>query len=367
MSRAKATVRQLAAEAGASPEDAMASLKSAGISVTHPHDAVPRGRLAGARAALGLIRQIPDLRSVSYLALRAGMPEDDARSRLLNVGVLAKRHLKRVAPGRMRHAEDALGLIRPTETVPEQQPTAPAPTAAREDQTAKPERKRRREPRPTITIIGKEQQLDHLTPDDITKIHWVLVNDFKQSRDPIDPPGVRNQGLLESAAHRPRTSLGLIDKYPTVAMASAALLHSIVLNHAFHNGNKRTALVSTLVFADRNGYRVDATEEELYYLLLKVASHGLQDPPGKAVQGSDAEMLCIAKWLLGTLRSVQKQERSQKWNKFRQILNGYGCDLNVLPGNKALLHSIVLNEHSPGRWWCAAADTSGPQERGHGG
>ena len=34
----------------------------------------------------------------------------------------------------MRHAEDALGL-RPTETVPEEQPTAPAPTAAREDQT----------------------------------------------------------------------------------------------------------------------------------------------------------------------------------------------------------------------------------------
>ena len=135
--------------------------------------------------------------------------------------------------------------------------------------------------------------------------------------------------------------MGLIDKYPTVAMASAALLHSIVLNHAFHNGNKRTALVSTLVFADRNGYRVDATEEELYYLLLKVASHGLQDPPGKAVQGSDAEMLCIAKWLLGTLRSVQKQERSQKWNKFRQILNGYGCDLNVLPGNKMNIARVV--------------------------
>ena len=53
MPRAKTTIRQLAAEAGASPEDAMAFLKSAGISVTHPHDAVPRGRPAGARAALG--------------------------------------------------------------------------------------------------------------------------------------------------------------------------------------------------------------------------------------------------------------------------------------------------------------------------
>ena len=327
MSRAKRTVRQLAAEANTSPESAMASLKSAGLSVTHPHDAVPRGHLAVARAALGLIGQISDVRSVSYLASRAGIPEDEVRSRLLDVGVLAKRHLKRVAAGRMRHAEDTLGL-REAEKEPEEQRTAPAPTVS--------------EPPPTI--IGKKEQIDHLKPDDIAKIHWVLVDDFKQSKDPIDPPGVRNQGLLESAAHRPMTALGLTDKYPTVAMAGGALLHSIVLNHAFHNGNKRTALVSTLVFLDRNGYRVAATEEELYDLLLKVASHGLQDPEGNAVQSSDAEMRCIATWLFGRLRTVQRQERSPKWNKFRQILTGYGCEFQVLRGNKMNISRVVGGE-----------------------
>ena len=136
---------------------------------------------------------------------------------------------------------------------PEELLNTSPPTAVRETPPAKPARKRR-EPRPTI--IGKEQPIDYLTAGDIAKIHWVLVDDFSQSKDPIDPPGVRSQGLLESAAHRPRTALGTTDKYPTVAMAGAALLHSIVLNHAFHNGNKRTALVSTLVFTDRNGYRV---------------------------------------------------------------------------------------------------------------
>ena len=85
---------------------------------------------------------------------------------------------------------------------------------------------------------------------------------------------------------------------------------------------------------DRNGYRLAATEEELYDLLLEVASHGLQDPTGKAIQDSDAETLYIAEWLIGQLRTVQKQERSRKWNKFRQLLNGYGCDVDVLPGNK---------------------------------
>ena len=135
--------------------------------------------------------------------------------------------------------------------------------------------------------------------------------------------------------------MGVTEKYPTVAMAGAALLHSIVLNHAFHNGNKRTALVSTLVFADRNGYRVDAEQEELYGLLLSVASHDLEDQVGNAVEGSDAEVLCIAAWLLRRLRAIQRQERSRKWHKFRQILGSYGCSAEVLSGNKINISRTV--------------------------
>ena len=45
-------------------------------------------------------------------------------------------------------------------------------------------------------------------------------------------------------------------------------------------------------------------------------------------------MLYIARWLRGRLRVLQKQERSRKWNKFRQILTNYGCESDVIPGNK---------------------------------
>ena len=88
MARAKKTVRQLAAEAGVSDKAAIASLKSAGIVVAHPQDSVPRSRSAVARAAMGLLRQTPDVRSVAYLAARAGMPEEEARRHLVNAGVL---------------------------------------------------------------------------------------------------------------------------------------------------------------------------------------------------------------------------------------------------------------------------------------
>ncbi len=313
-----------------SAEDAIFFLKSAGIAVARPYDSVPQSRLAVARAALELRRQTPDARRVSDLALRAGMPEEEVRSRLLNEDVLKKRRLKRVAAGQMRHAEEVLGLRAP-ETAPEKQPDTPTSNTIREDRTVKPAQKRH-EPRPEI--IGKEQPISHLTPNDIVEIHDLLVEKCRQSEDPIDPPGVRDQGLLESAAHRPKTALGRTNKYPTAAMAGAALLHSIVLNHAFHNGNKRTALVATLGFAGRNGYRIDATEEELYDLLLKVASSGTQNDAGETVRDSDAEVLCIAKWLHGHLRVVEKHEHPLKWKKFLKILNGYDCNSNVLPGNK---------------------------------
>ena len=321
------------------------SLNAANIDVAHEVHTIPRSRVTEARRVLGLglSPQVQDVRAISVLALRSSLSEESVRDRLVEAGVLAKRRLKRVTSGRMRSAEEALGL-RQAEPAREEPVVArlradpPSPTKVVKKKRVRLARRSRSQ---RSMVIGKEQALEYLTAGDIKQIHWILVKDFRRSKDPIDPPGVRSQQLLESAAHRPRTALGATEKYPTVAMASAALLHSIVLNHAFHNGNKRTALVSTLVFADRNGYRVDAEQEELYGLLLSVASHDLKDQAGNAVEGSDAEVLCIAAWLLRRLRSLQRQELSRKWHKFRQILGSYGCFAEVLSGNKINIFRTV--------------------------
>ena len=174
-----------------------------------------------------------------------------------------------------------------------------------------------------------------MTSFDIEKIHYELVKDFAVSRDPIDPPGVRSKPLLESAAGRPKTSLGMIDKYPTVPMAGAALTHAIVHNHPFHNGNKRTALVSLLVFVDKNGFLLDTTEDELYEFLLQVASHNLRaNDNNQIVAGPDNEVLHIANWLIYRLRVIAKEERMRKWRELRKILEHYECSLAVIQGNR---------------------------------
>jgi death-on-curing protein len=87
---------------------------------------------------------------------------------------------------------------------------------------------------------------------------------------------LRDLGLLESAVARPQASAFGADAYPDWASKAAALLHSLVLNHAFVDGNKRTAVLSTLVFLDLNGYVVRWDQQEALDFVLRLATHQIE-------------------------------------------------------------------------------------------
>lgn len=88
-----------------------------------------------------------------------------------------------------------------------------------------------------------------------------------------DPPPIRDAGLLGSAVARPQTSLGGVDAYPTIWLKAAALLQSIVANHALIDGNKRLGWLATAVFLEVNGASVAAaTNDDVVDLVMSVAS-----------------------------------------------------------------------------------------------
>lgn len=91
------------------------------------------------------------------------------------------------------------------------------------------------------------------------------------------PPQVRDPGLLESAAARPRTHLFGVEVYPTLDEKAAALVHSVARNHALIDGNKRLALGSLIAFYGLNGRRLTLTNEEAYDLIVAIASGQLDD------------------------------------------------------------------------------------------
>ena len=82
---------------------------------------------------------------------------------------------------------------------------------------------------------------------------------------------IRDAGLLDSAAARPRSGFGDYEAYPTLLEKSAALLHSLVRNHALIDGNKRLGWVATVVFLELNGLTLDAPDDPAYDLVIGVA------------------------------------------------------------------------------------------------
>lgn len=84
--------------------------------------------------------------------------------------------------------------------------------------------------------------------------------------------GVRDMGLLQSALAAPRASAGGEYAHRDLFAMAAAYAFHLVKNHPFVDGNKRTALVSALLFLELNGVSVLDPEERLYEATLRLAT-----------------------------------------------------------------------------------------------
>jgi death-on-curing protein len=89
--------------------------------------------------------------------------------------------------------------------------------------------------------------IEYLDLDDLVELTILLMG---------EPPPIRDIGLLGAAAARPQTSAFGEDAYPDLWTKAAALLQSIVGNHALIDGNKRLGWLATAVFLELNGITV---------------------------------------------------------------------------------------------------------------
>lgn len=70
---------------------------------------------------------------------------------------------------------------------------------------------------------------------------------------------------------RPQQTVFGSDAYPDIHTKAAAMLHSLIRNHAFIDGNKRTGILSVILFYNLNGYAIEVNQSELIALALDVA------------------------------------------------------------------------------------------------
>lgn len=112
----------------------------------------------------------------------------------------------------------------------------------------------------------------YLTPEQILFLHSRLISETGGGQ------GIRDLGLLVSAAERPKASFEGSELYPDIFTKAAAMMHSLIPNHPFVDGYKRTGIAGASIFMQLNGFRLTATNPELESFTLSVAK-GEQDVP----------------------------------------------------------------------------------------
>jgi len=106
--------------------------------------------------------------------------------------------------------------------------------------------------------------IEYLDLDDLVDLANALLG---------EPPPIRDLGLLGSAAARPQTTAFGHDAYPDLLTKAAALLQSIVNNHALIDGNKRLGWLATAVFLELNGVEASqASNDDVFDLVIWIAS-----------------------------------------------------------------------------------------------
>jgi death on curing protein len=105
----------------------------------------------------------------------------------------------------------------------------------------------------------------YITPEQVLFLHSRLIDETGGAH------GVRDLSMLLSALGRPQATFDGNELYPDVFTKAAALLDSLIRNHPFVDGNKRTAITAAALFLQTNGYHLAVENDEMVRFTLDCA------------------------------------------------------------------------------------------------
>ncbi len=125
---------------------------------------------------------------------------------------------------------------------------------------------------------------DYLTVAEVIAIHHHQIEEYGGVH------GMRDQGALESAVFRPQTGY-----YTDLSEEAAALLESLVNNHAFLDGNKRVGFAAAHTFLLMNGFDLDVGSKTAFEFIMKALAEG------------KFRFALLQKWISAHLFSLESQ------------------------------------------------------------
>jgi death on curing protein len=111
--------------------------------------------------------------------------------------------------------------------------------------------------------------IKYFTLEEILRLHFQVIEDYGGSH------GIRDEERLKSLILAPQQAVFGEEQYPGIYEKAAVYMRNLIADHAFVDGNKRTAVTICGIFLMRNGHEFDATPKELEDFAVKVATDHL--------------------------------------------------------------------------------------------
>lgn len=164
----------------------------------------------------------------------------------------------------------------------------------------------------------------YLSEYDVMKAHYFL-SDFFLSEGESMRFGILNFSMLSSAVSRQYVSYGDQKKWNAPLEIIATLVYGLTKNHAFNDGNKRTALLVLLLALKKIKRQANDFKKEFEQLLIRIAANQLSQYKEykQFEKDNDAEVLFIADFIRRKTRKIDREYHSLTYEEFNSKLKGF--------------------------------------------
>lgn len=179
---------------------------------------------------------------------------------------------------------------------------------------------------------------------DLLDAHFLLIDYFVEKKYAFGGVGPRDLDLLHSALSRQFTSYGGLKKWNGLFENCATLMFGLIMNHPFHDANKRTALLSVLSLLHRKKHIITLPQKKLDSLVVAVAANQLPLYFSKDARyqkalrslsagNADDTVRILADFLRRNTRFRDDSARSVTYGELNRVLKRHGYELRNPSGN----------------------------------
>ena len=180
---------------------------------------------------------------------------------------------------------------------------------------------------------------DQISYQEVIKAHYLICDYFESETGHRSFHGIKDLNMLCSAVCRQKTEFGGVQKWNGKYEVMATLFFGLVRNHAFHDGNKRTAVLVLLFHLYKNNRLLQCRQRELERMTVSVAEGKWQHfdifakLKKKGKVDADAAVLSIADFLKRESKQLNKQYRPVTFVQFEAAIKQFGFKFDNPSGN----------------------------------